>query len=796
MNFSAKTLYNWFLASLPMHLFIAILSVFGNLFIQLDIQVLLLQYLLCIAASIVVFFFQKKINKTIALVIFSCFVLLNFFLSGFSNILEFAERLRPLFIMLLCISAFPVLLLNKEKSAEEKQKTKQNTSKKLKKNQIYLLGFIVVLAFAFRLYNLDYLASYRDEDHHIQAVWQMLNENCFDYKRGLIVTYLGAFFIKITNSISYNDYLYWGRFASTILGTLVCIPLFFIGKKMSYITGIIAAFLWAVSPWAIGVSQNFREHVYYVFLITLMVYLLLQIFDLFFYSGLKQKRKIITNSLLILLILAYGIVLDWFSTLKISGVILALVTGYYLLIQLINQVNLRKKVLKYSPILLLLSALFFVPITQIKFFKLVESPNIKWADTFLSPTALMPVNWWNFKQADIYLVYFLITLGAIFTLLYKNKYWWIYALTFFSLLLGYLYLFDRFYAPRYIIFIYPFFILIIAFSLSASIKLFTNLTKIITKNTIYRSVLNLSFLLVIIQFLQPINTIKAIALPKKLPSQANANTGIVHYNKQVAIDFMRSIPPQIRQNTTIISSIYGESLQHEVDSLGWIEKYQYKDAERFKKVKEIMNNSLNGYLILDKMRNEVWALGYSIKKTNPIKIGNSELSFVKEEALCQIFKWETYIDQTLEKTETDSTLVANQLQIDISKPFTLSFLIKPEDKIDVPILFVGKPTENGIAFTYSPNKESMVINYGVSKNENLVEIPLQMNEWNEVTLFQYSGFKNSTFGVIVNNEEIIYSKIPEHKAGVYDIYTNKLFDGEIHQIGAVGQVDKKRINER
>ncbi len=825
-----NNLYKWFIASLPLHILTISLFLFGNNLVYADIGLIVSLYtgfLFIGTLSFPVASSGKYVNLFHFL--FALIILINLFASiviGFAffneykllqSITESIERLRITFMYLMGLTAIPVILqsLNKNDNSENIVQ-KKNTSNKIGLD-ILLLILMVGIAFYVRYYNIDHLPSYRDEDHHIQAVLQLLSEQCHDYKRGLLVTYSGALLVKLTDAIGYDAYLHCGRLASTIIGSLVCIPIYFLGMKISRLTGIFAVLLWVFSPWAVGISQNFREHIYYVFLISLMSLLLMNILEWVLNYKKELLYKIILSGTVIGLIFSYAVFIDWFSTLKISGVILSVLTFSFLIVHFTVNIDQFKLLKKYSPFLIILAILFFIPITQIKFFSLVETPDMRWANTYLYPASNTPIHWWTNANSDLYLVYFLIILTTCVAALKRHKYFWIFTITFNILLVGYTFFFDRYYAPRYIVFIYPFFIISIAYAFSGLVwlfsKFFFNLQK---RNNLLQIFNALVVIFLIIILVKPFNIYGSIKKPKKLPNGGNANTGIVHYDKHLAINFMRSLKPEKRSEATILTTIYGESLRHEIDDLGWVEKFNYKDPNRMANARNIMNSTKHGYLIIDRLRNREWGKNFMLKEGKSIKIGNSNLkkltntdifikanSYLKRNKLpsfkfnenhqCEIFEWTTNVLSSKAGID-NSKLSDTDLIVDTGSPFTISFLLRTTNEINDFPISIGDADDNNIIFYPSVDNKQIMINYGSNFEEDLLTFPVEMNDWTKIDFYQYGGSKGSYFGVILNGKDKYQTKIPVHKNDSLYIYTNKTFIGDVMGIEVMEGIDKSKIN--
>ena len=198
---------------------------------------------------------------------------------------------------------------------------------------LLLLG-VVVLSFGLRMWEVTDMDAYCDEELHLESIYSILTRGTIDYERAQIVTYLSVFFCWICDAVGYFRYLYSSHIASILFSTFKVIPIYWLGRKANKEIGLIAAFLWAMSPWAIVMSRYVREYAYYTPLIFGLVYLLLKILPLIFNYESKNLKKFILYSLPIVFTLFYAFFIDSSSTLKVLILILLVITIFYMLTHL------------------------------------------------------------------------------------------------------------------------------------------------------------------------------------------------------------------------------------------------------------------------------------------------------------------------------------------------------------------------------------------------------------------------------------------------------------------------------
>ena len=141
---------------------------------------------------------------------------------------------------------------------------------------------IVALCFALRIWAVTDMDAYCDEELHLESIYSILTRGTIDYERAQIITYLSVFFCWLGDAVGYYGYLYWSRIPSILISTFTVIPIYWLGRKVNKEIGLIAAFLWAMSPWAIVMSRYVREYAYYTPIIFGLTYLLLKILPLVF----------------------------------------------------------------------------------------------------------------------------------------------------------------------------------------------------------------------------------------------------------------------------------------------------------------------------------------------------------------------------------------------------------------------------------------------------------------------------------------------------------------------------------
>ncbi len=135
-----------------------------------------------------------------------------------------------------------------------------------------LLLLVFFLGLGFRLYNLGYLDPAGDEYRHLLAAKHYLADGYYDYPNSNITTGILILTQKLTGSNS----LFLLRLPFALIGSLSVLLLFFLGRKLHTTVGLIAAYLYACLPLAVGMSRYIRGYEITVFVLLFLTMLLLQ----------------------------------------------------------------------------------------------------------------------------------------------------------------------------------------------------------------------------------------------------------------------------------------------------------------------------------------------------------------------------------------------------------------------------------------------------------------------------------------------------------------------------------------
>ncbi|MBS8121653.1 hypothetical protein [Candidatus Vampirococcus lugosii] len=501
----------------------------------------------------------------------------------------------------------------------------------------YSLGLvgILVLAFILRYINLTILDPYSDEPAHLIAGYNLLQNGFAEYTRALLVSYSVAFFYWLGNASSFYEYLYWGRLPGIIFSSLTIIPLYFLAKKINKPIAIITISLWAISPWSIGVAKSIREYAFYPFFVLIFILICIKFFENIF-KGIFNKTTIFSGGF-ILSFLYYVLKIDTLSTLKISLLIFVSILGFFIIKNYKKVFNFIKNIksnkiiasIFYISILLLFGYIIYYVLGSSHVNFALEF-NKNYFNIFLDGNISSPIHWWNGLEGYKYISYFLI-FGAVLYSIYYKKYYLLFILTIFIILIFfYTFLFDRYYKPRYIFYVLPFFTILI----STGVYGFYSFVKsAIFKGGLCKKYISTAIILIfILSIIKPTNTLYPITSDEHGYVKT---TNEYHDRLKNAIKLLEN---RIEENDVFINTIMSSTLElaFGVDENNRY-RYSYKDEDRFKKVDEIIANNNQGFIILDGRRNGYWAEGYP--KDEGFYSNDTWVKVLMNKDGIQIYRW-------------------------------------------------------------------------------------------------------------------------------------------------------------
>lgn len=497
---------------------------------------------------------------------------------------------------------------------------------------LYTMLFIfIVIAFLLRILNLNILDPYTDEYHHLMAAKEIIETGSTNYIRANLVSYLVALFYQIGNADTFYEYLYWGRMPGVIFSSLTVVPLFFLTKRISLTIALISSFLWATSPWAIGVAKTIREYAYYPFFIILASIALITLYD--FILGF-DKKNILKIMFLIITIVAftyYAFFIDTASTLRIWAIVFAGISVYYLF----SNINTIKKIYVNNKMLFIIIILSVIIIIMLMLnyrsgHVIIEglvATGYSFNIFFNSTAKGMPMHWWG-AYSYVFIGLFLFFIAFMYALCKKKNEHFLYFVIFLVLMLFYTFFFARYFRPRYIFYLLPYFIPIISIAIYGLVKLIFKIKHKWIK--IFTAIILSLFLFQVFNY-------QNVIYPITSDRHGYIKTTNEHH------DYLGSwislLEDQISSDDYFITSIFDTVLRYHFNiSADRISGYNYMNENRFDKVRQIISEHPQGFMILDWRRNGHFAEGFPHE--GPFYVGNTIVEVIQNKDGIQVYRWE------------------------------------------------------------------------------------------------------------------------------------------------------------
>ncbi|MBK8444664.1 MAG: hypothetical protein IPL35_15210 [Sphingobacteriales bacterium] len=328
--------------------------------------------------------------------------------------------------------------------------------------QYVWLFLLFVLGLAWRWYGIYNNDPTFDENFHLYAAKDLQRGVPSDYTRAWLVNHSISWLYVYFNPQTYHEHVYVAKIPGIILSSLAIFPVYFLGRLLSPAAGLMAAFLWVVSPWGVGTSRVIREYAFYPVFITLEIYLTYILMQVAF---LKKKISLwgIVAIVLYLLFLSWYIFnIDPSSTIKIGLVFpiiaaVSFILVYADIIILIRKINWNRILYSLIPVTIATWILYKLLDKKIRAFSFTNPyENIDWFNTFLFPSRLVE-HWWG-DSNFIYLVLMVIFAGMSWAMLRRNRWFYIVLASFMLTVVAYYWFFFRLFQIRYIYYALPLFV--------------------------------------------------------------------------------------------------------------------------------------------------------------------------------------------------------------------------------------------------------------------------------------------------------------------------------------------------
>lgn len=655
----------------------AVLFLFS--FILLILKLHLAIFLLLSACALCLFVFSRKVWRArflakeglriltwiIKLLLLVCMLLITF-LPYYAPELLWADGLYLFVVTLFCIAWLVTIDVNSlskvfskqdkgEKSFEsklEKQFQKKFTTLASRpvispflrwfytEGSFYLLflAFVFILALVLRVTNLTILDPYTDEYSHLRAAKDLFETGTTDYTRAMLVTWLVNFSQVLGGADSFYEYIYWGRLPGVIVGALTTIPIYFLARKVSKNVGLVAAFLWAVSPWAIAVSRDIREYAFYPLLVLLVALIFMHLMHSLINFHRKYLPGILLSGFALLPFIYYVQAVDTQSTLKITFLLFPLIVLYYLTVERKKLSLLMKKHKKVFTFVLLSTIFLFafagyvaLGTKQVSF----DLANVqwRWLSFFFKPIAT-PMHWWYGNQF-LYLVVLIFIIATIYSVFAKKKKYFLYALLFTTFIVFYLFFFNRYIRQRYSFYALPFFTIIVAVGFYGMWAMGRHIFLTRVEKWV-------AALVAVVFFVSVVNY-KNVVYPVTSDEHGYVQTTYEHHDK--VRNVITLMDGRIEDEDVFIATVFKSVLELAFDiNEDRVYGYKYEDPERFDKMESVIRNHDQGWIILDWRQNGHWAEG--LPKTD-FELGGKKLFFAQQDGM-HIYRWKDGLNDSYE----------------------------------------------------------------------------------------------------------------------------------------------------
>ena len=333
-----------------------------------------------------------------------------------------------------------------------------------------LLAAIFLTALVVRFWGIGNLDPHVDEYTHVSTALGLSRGAWPDYTRGIIVTIAMAAAYTLSGASSFTELITVGAIPGVLAGALAVLPLYALGRRVSPITGLVAALLWALSPWAIGMAHSMREYAYFPLLILIFVLSIVRIFELLVLQSRFRTRVFVLWALLFAAFSCYAFFVDTASTLRAGFLFggltaLGLVVGYWG--RIYSRLRRQPKLLALAviPLAVLAYIVFSLATGDSQVSAIPQSPDWWWAHALFAGG--YPLQSWNGPSLFFWPVVFALLPAFVLALRARSVHVGTWLLTFAGVLAFYVFFFDRYTNSRYMFYILPFVCLLAAATLHA-----------------------------------------------------------------------------------------------------------------------------------------------------------------------------------------------------------------------------------------------------------------------------------------------------------------------------------------
>lgn len=490
------------------------------------------------------------------------------------------------------------------------------------------LALVFLVALVVRLVGLGNIDPHIDEYAHVSAGLELLNGTWPDYTRGIVVSLSVAAAYSLFGASSLGELITIGAVPGVLVSSFTVLPLYALGRRITPIVGLIAAALWAISPWAIGMAHSMREYAYFPFLVLAFLVAIVRIFDILFSDARVRIIPFIFWLLVFFGYVWYAFLIDTRSTARVGFLFAALtVIGlviahrHTIYLQFMQRPKLIVAVI--IPVIVLAYIVWNYATGQRQLTLLPDGADWRWFNDVLRRS--QPLQWWSGASTFFWPAVFVLVPYVVITWRRRTPYLLTWLIVFAGVLFFYIFFFDRYYNARYIFYILPFVCLLFAVVLDALWNFVVE-----QRRRWLRQALLACAVMFTLQVVNPMNTWTAMT------STEHGTTFTDNFQPRVrgVVCLLRD---RVSDGTTIIQSHLSIPLRvTAIDQSASIHGYSMHSDERFDEVASLIaQNPDQGFMILDVKRGGGWAEGFPTGR-------DFELAGVEIQTLGQLDQFHVY----------------------------------------------------------------------------------------------------------------------------------------------------------
>jgi len=500
----------------------------------------------------------------------------------------------------------------------------QDSKSKDRRIYVLILTLLFVLAFTLRVTNLTFLEPTVDEYAQLNAAKAVFLGEGTSYVRAFPLTHAIAFLFKI-----FGESLLVARMPGVIFGALTVLPFYWMFRKTNRTIGLIAAGLWAISPWAIAVSRTVREYAIFPFFYLLFFIFLVRFGDHILDHLEGRHRMRLSQAFLYgtvaALPLAYGVIIDPFSTFS-QIIILYFAFVLYLIVHVVRSEKvstLFKRVAGFT-FVAGLATYFFLP----QFASHLHVSMVPTLNSYYPKLLFLNTETQWFSAYGILGFYAALAAGvfaAIKSLLRNRRHVVGFALlSFVSYLYFFTFHFARYNRPRYVFSIHIWLIPLVAAGIYALYRLLRPAIK-------RRPLAAIPLVIVVLLTFNPGNTYLAFTMDK------HGYAPITNEYHHQYLPVLEKYGDQMRRDDVIICSLCSPLIWYgQVDLMtNNLHVLKERGEERYAEAEIIVNGSDHGWMIIDQRRDRI---GGGFLHENLI-VQEKEVLFLEENHGFFIYKW-------------------------------------------------------------------------------------------------------------------------------------------------------------